>query len=600
MVLWLDRLQNLITGLGSSKDKNTDTNFVLHHQSQVQLEAAYRSDWLARKVVDIVPFDMTREWRTWRADEDQIQALEALEKQLGIRQKVARALCLSRLYGGAVLVLGDGANDPRQELRVDGVKKGGLRYLHVLSRHEIAANDVDRDPVSPYFGEPKSYQINSASQSVELHPSRVVRFIGSPLPSMVGYEGWGDSILQALYDAIIQASSAQQHVSGLIPEAKTDIISMPGLSEALSTQAGTASVTNRFQYAAMAKGMFGMLLIEGDGQKQGEVWQQKQLNFGAFPDLMRIFLQVAAGAADIPVTRLLGQSPAGMSATGESDMRNYHDHLRARQVNELGPALARLDEVLIRSALGSRPEGVWYDWAPLWQMSDKEKAEIAKSTAETAAIYAREALIPAEVLAEGVKGRLIDDGTFPGIEAAYDGQTTVELDEEDDEEELTGNVERLRVAANDAEPAPLYVHRKVKNGAAIIAWAKGQGFTSTLNADDLHVTIAFSRAPVDWMKVGESWESELKIAAGGPRVMEQFGEASVLLIPGRSLKWRHEEIREAGASWDHPEYQPHITISYGGAPADLSKVKPYQGEIVLGPEIFEPLDEDWKAKVAEG
>ena len=41
--------------------------------------------------------------------------------------------------------------------------------------------------------------------------------------------------------------------------------------------------------------------------------------------MVRTFLQVAAGAADIPVTRLLGQSPAGLSATGESDTRNYYD-----------------------------------------------------------------------------------------------------------------------------------------------------------------------------------------------------------------------------------------------------------------------------------
>src|SRR5690606_28146793 len=71
----------------------------------------------------------------------------------------------------------------------------------------------------------------------------------------------------------------------------------------------------------------------------------------------------------------------------------------------------------------------------------------------------------------------------------------------------------------DATPRPLYVHRKVKNAAEIIAWAKSQGFATTLPAEDMHVTIAFSRAPVDWMKVGEAWTSsengELTVKPGG-------------------------------------------------------------------------------------
>jgi hypothetical protein len=150
----------------------------------------------------------------------------------------------------------------------------------------------------------------------------------------------------------------------------------------------------------------------------------------------------------------------------------------------------------------------------------------------------------------------------------------------------------------DAEPRTLYVSRKVTNAAEVLGWAKEQGFTQTLAADDLHVTIAYSRQALDWMKVGEPWEGEIEIAAGGPRLMERFGEATVLLFAGSRLSWRHEEIIRAGASWDFPEYQPHITIAYGEAP-DLAAIEPYRGKIVLGPEIFAEVDEDWKPKVVE-
>ena len=88
------------------------------------------------------------------------------------------------------------------------------------------------------------------------------------------------------------------------------------------------------------------LLLLGDG----ETWSRQSIDFAGLPEMVRTFLQVAAGAADIPVTRLLGQSPAGLSATGDSDTRNYYDMIAARQELDLRPQLERLDALLLRSA----------------------------------------------------------------------------------------------------------------------------------------------------------------------------------------------------------------------------------------------------------
>ena len=45
-------------------------------------------------------------------------------------------------------------------------------------------------------------------------------------------------------------------------------------------------------------------------------------------------------------------------------------------------------------------------------------------------------------------------------------------------------------------------------------------------------------------------------------------------------------------------FQPHITLTYDGARADLSKVEAYQGKLVFGPEVFEPIDEEWSPREA--
>ena len=57
---------------------------------------------------------------------------------------------------------------------------------------------------------------------------------------------------------------------------------------------------------------------------------------------------------------------------------------------------------------------------------------------------------------------------------------------------------------------------------------------------------------------------------------------------------------EAGGSHDWPEYAPHVTLSYAVPEgADLDGLKPFNGELRFGAEIFEALDLDWKSKVSE-
>ncbi|RYC32508.1 DUF1073 domain-containing protein [Lichenibacterium minor] len=59
----------------------------------------------------------------------------------------------------------------------------GLADLHAASRWQLGVSELDLNPLSPWCGEPKSYTLSSPGLApLELHPSRVVRFLGNPLP----------------------------------------------------------------------------------------------------------------------------------------------------------------------------------------------------------------------------------------------------------------------------------------------------------------------------------------------------------------------------------------------------------------------------------
>lgn len=615
-MLFLDRLQNFVSGLGTAKDKKVGNAYVFTPIDLQQLVAMHRSDWMGRKVVDIIPDDMTREWREWKADEAVVEAIEKVERapQINIQAKVNEAMQLARLRGGSLMILGVDAGQPGEELVLEGVGKDALKYVHVLGRDQVSYTDINRDITSPYYGEPMMWRFtSSAGATVDIHPSRVIRFVGAPIldKSSSGDEVWGDSVLQIVYDALQNAASTQEHTASLIPEAKTDVIYMPGLSDVLRNPVTTQQLTERFTYANTMKSMFNMLLLEGNGgtgeNAQGEKWEQKTISFSQFPELLRQYLQVASGAADIPMVRFLQDAPSGLGSNGEITLKNYYDRIGADQRNKLSPALWRFDEICIRSATGKRDPKIYYEWAPLYSQTEKERAEVFKINAEAArAIVGSgtgQELITREAVSKALISRIEEDGNLPGLAAAVEEFGPIEENEPSDDElaaaaaaqaAKSNNVTRMQAAANDAAPRTLYVRRDVLNADEIIAWAKGQGFKTTLPADDLHVTITFSRTPVDWMEMGSTWEDEVKIPRGGARLMEKFGEARVLLFNSNMLRWRHDEMVDKGASWDHPEYQPHITISYDPNSPDLDDVEPYLGEIVLGPEMFEEVKEDWQ------
>lgn len=412
-----DSLVNLVSGLGTGKDKTTATKFAFSEIDKSQAEMAYRGDWVSRKIVDIPAFDSTREWRNWQAEKDDITELEDAEKNLGLQLKVMNAMRKARLYGGGALVLGVDQGRPEDPLEVDKLGKGCLKFVHAVSKYEISAGEKEWDITSPYYGQPKVYTRNTPNGAgmVRLHPSRVIRFVGQEHPDPAQSDGWGDSVLSIVQDAIIQLGTVGGSLAALIQESKVDVVSIPELSERIRSKDYEGRLKTRFSMASTMKSIFSLLLIDKEEQ-----WQRLQANLAGMPEVMQAFMLMCCGAADIPATRFLGQSPAGMNATGDSDTRNYYDRCSTEQKVFVSPILKPLDDVLQVSVFGKIIDGLVYNWNPLWQLSDAEKADIAvkKSTVMTADVNA--GLIDPMVLQKARENQLIEDQLYPGLEQIID------------------------------------------------------------------------------------------------------------------------------------------------------------------------------------
>lgn len=296
---------------------------------------------------------------------------------------------------------------------------------------------MDQEPESAGFGQPGWYEIHG-SQQVKIHPSRLVILKGAvnPVGSQVT-DQWGDSVLQPIFDAVSQADGTAANAASLVYEAKIDILRVPNLMEMLEQPGGDEKLSRYLTTLAMMKGNNGMLVLDGGGSVEGSEkrdvgteYDSKTTAFGGLSDLWDRFMQIVSGAADIPMTRLFGMSPKGMNATGDHDAQNYASRIKAMQELELAPAMAVLDECLIRSALGSRPADIFYDWRALNEPTDKERAEVGKMTADTiVALHGTSLWLP-EVMAAAGANAMIETGALPGLEAAVDeyGLEVVEPD----------------------------------------------------------------------------------------------------------------------------------------------------------------------------
>jgi len=398
-----DGLENVVAGLGTDRDKRSYSVWadprILTRQ---ELENMYRGSWLAKKIVNAVADDMTREWLHVTFDGEELgTTIEQAEKRFALKRKTNEALKWSRLYGGAVIIIGTRDRNLAKPLDVKNVRKGDLRYLHVVDRWRLSpAGSLNRDLESPNFGMPDSYVL--AESTVQVHHTRVLRFNGEKLPYFAWLRNamWDDSVLQHVMDSLMNCDTTTQAIATMMFESNVDVVKSEGLADVLARKDGEAVLTKRFQVAALLKSFNRMLLLDGT-----ESYEKKQNSFANLDKVIQQFMIDVSGAADIPMTRLFGQSAAGLNATGDNDVRNYYDMVSAKQEAELRPQLEYLYEVLVRSELGHMPEDFRFDFNPLWQLSETEQATVEKTRAERDQVYLNASVVTEALVARELKER---------------------------------------------------------------------------------------------------------------------------------------------------------------------------------------------------
>ena len=377
-----DGFKNVIKGLGTRGDSRTSVIYSPNRDiNYTTANDLYTSNWLAAKVVDTPIDDATRKWRSLLIPDPEKKAkIEEAFKKYGLKNKINLAMKWSRVFGGSVIVIIIDGDDQEEALDLESIKKDSLKNLVVLDRYNIHPEVINRDILSENYGKPDFYIVSRGGQRI--HYSRVIRFEGSvsTIRQMEKRNFWGSSIYKKLFDPIMDSQTVSNSISNLIYESNVDVYRVEGLYKMVA-EGNDDLVVKRLKIAHQMKSIINAVVLD-----QKDEYDKKSNTFANLPEIDDRFIQKVAGASNIPVTRLLGISPAGQNATGESDMRNYYDSVSSLQENEIRPKLTILDTIILASVFG-KYESFEYEFLPLQQLTDKEQAEVDLQKAQRDQIY---------------------------------------------------------------------------------------------------------------------------------------------------------------------------------------------------------------------
>lgn len=366
-----DGLVNQLTSMGTSRSKRSHSVWAYSNlQNWRQFEVAYAENWIARAICDIVAGDMVKQWRTIKGDCS--LEVRSEEDRLMLTSKVLEAVTWSRLYGGAAIVMVTN-QDLSKPLKVQAIKKGDLKRLIVLDRWNLVGLPTETmDLTSEDFLLPEFYSVFGSKESV-IHRSHVVRVCGEMLPLHLRYAtfGWGDSSLRKSLSEIEDYVSSTSGVAESLQEFNIDTITKEGLFDELSSDQDEA-IKKRFQMWGAMKSLFNVSLLDGN-----EKYERNGLSYAGVADTIEILMKLVAGSSNIPMSRLFGENPQGLNASSEGDNKNYSEFIANRQAAQLDPAMRKLDEVLVRSALGNFPKEFNYSWNPIETPDEMKKANVA-------------------------------------------------------------------------------------------------------------------------------------------------------------------------------------------------------------------------------
>ena len=427
----VDGYINLLNKYGTAQDNSEAYRYASENQTpDTILMTHYEQNGLFGKIIDIPAQEAVKKgFKLNIADAAVEEYIQKKVRRMKFFTTVEESLKWSRLFGGAlaVMIIDDGINDLTKPVNWKKAKK--IDEIVVYDRSVVTPDyqsmyrgvGVYGTAQRSKFRMPEYYNVFSIYGSFRVHESRCLIFRNGKMPekaSTSDYRFWGVPEYNHIKRAMRETITAHGDAVKLLERSVQAVYKTKNLAQMLSTDEGENDVLRRLQLIDTARGILNSIAIDADG----EDYDFKTITLSGVKEVIDSACNMLSALTEIPQTKLFGRSPAGMNATGESDLENYYSFIDKIRESQIKDNLCSLIDGIIQIGINNkelteRPD-YELEFEPLWNEKESERATIDQTRAQTDLTIAQTAqlyidmgvLDPAEE-----RKRLKNEGKF-GIE----------------------------------------------------------------------------------------------------------------------------------------------------------------------------------------
>lgn len=347
-------------------------------------------DPLIRAGIETIADDMTRKFinLTSKGDIDlsaKISDLESDLQKFRVKSIFNQAISMCGYQGGCLVYIDVGPLDDDEKktpLFLDSFtfKKGMLRGFKVIEPINIYPGIYDTlDPTSEDYFNPETWFILGK----EYHKSRFLYFAQNEVPLILKplYNFFGISLAQQVLEYVQNFTENRRSAQRLLNKFsmtvwRTDM-------SAFLNNGSCESLVQRVKFANSQRSNDGMFLLD----KEREELEQINTPLAGVTDIVSMSLDLAPVILGISKDKYFGDLPKGLNASSEGTNRIYYDKIYSLNEKISYDAVEKVLKILQLNLYGEIDSNISFEFAPLWEMDERERAEINKINADTAAIY---------------------------------------------------------------------------------------------------------------------------------------------------------------------------------------------------------------------
>lgn len=358
---------------------------------------------MIRACVQTVSDDITREWIqiTGSDDGEKVDELQKLqEKKYHLRGLFNEAATITGYMGGAFIFIDTGEEKTELPLRINDasaelVKGGTLRFV-VVDPVSVSPGDYNSsNPLKADYMRPKWYWV--LGQCV--HASRMIPLYDNPPPTLLrpAYNFLGIPQAQILWDYVMHWNQCRVYTADLVRKVSL-LVFQTSTDDIFKSPNGLQLFDIRMKTLQRYRDNSSVFVCD----KNEEAVMNVQTSIAGCTDVVRQSLEMIAALNRTPAVKLLGISPSGFNATGESDIRNYYDYIKSKQELRRDAIMTCLKAIELVE-FGTIDADLSFDFNPLSKEDENAAAMTAQSRAGTLATLAQMQAISAEEVREAVK-----------------------------------------------------------------------------------------------------------------------------------------------------------------------------------------------------